>query len=1219
MRTRRRHSALLFTALGSLLAVSLGASPAVPAQLRTGTQAAAEGETTASAPGANDAQRLAEKTGEAVEVESLRDEYATTYANPDGTFTANQYVQPVRVRKDGKWTGIDTTLARGKNGLWAPKAALTNMSFSSGGDGPFARIEKDGRELTLDWPGALPEPHAEGSSLLYPDVLDGVDLKVTAEQDGFSHLLVVKTAEAAAQPELATLTLPLNGEGVSVEETADGGMAARDETTGGTVFEAAQPLMWDSSGNSVQEAKRSISGAETSDSEATGPTEGAKVADVGLDVSGGELKLTPDTALLQGDETVYPVYVDPVTKTANRSSWAMVSSHWSSSEFWKFKDDEGVGRCPADVSYQCASSDDRKRQFFAIPTATFEDKKIVKAEFAVTMVHTYSDSARSVVLSRVNSSGGSAINSGTNWGNQPSPKETIGSQSPTNPAGSCTSTNQNVRFTVTDTVQKAADSGWDTTTFRLAAGEEADYSYWKRFCGNAHLEVTYNRPPLQPDMRDLTMSPGGSCEYGKADEHYVSEAPMLNSAIKDYDHGDLGSNTEKVQAEYHVFWTQNGTTQNKYATMPAQSTKDATASGQTGVATFKYKAGSDVSGDGEAGFTLPQNVTIGWEVRGYDGKHWGPWSSGGSATRCEFIYDSTVPKAPVITSKEYPDDDVWHAGVGDYGSFTIDSPSADVTAYKYRFLGSSAWSTATPSSPGGAVTVRWMPPAEGPASVEAKAVDGAGNAQKTAMSYTFLVADGRAPVASWALGDAAGATSAAGTSGAPDAKAGAGVTFGSEGPHKGADKAAAFDGSENAYLDAGKPVIDTARSFSVAAWVRADKAPTDNVTVLSQDGTGEAGFELGYDVDTKSWTFRAPLTDVRTMGTWKVSGGRVTLGEWMHLIATYDEVTGKMVLYVDGQRVNDDVEDRRTKWSATGPLQIGRKLALDGYTNNFKGGIADVNVFDRVVTASEGQALSDVPSVQRAYWMLDSAADGSSPEAYGGKPLTLGGSAQIYLPDESCDASMDPDCPPPPPEPLAGDGDLKLDGVSGYASMASDSGTQEPFLTKQGSFTLALRARLATVTSGKDLTALSLAGKAEGAVQVVYDAADDRWKLRATAEDGTAAKVTTLTSQAGAPSSEGNGDHLAVVYAAAFGDLLLYVNGDLVARTAWDNSWDFSTTSVQVGRSLTGTAGSSYFAGSLDEVRVFQGALDPATLPTVAVLPSGESIEGTYQAPEGSA
>ncbi|NED84716.1 LamG domain-containing protein, partial [Streptomyces sp. SID11233] len=125
MRTRRRQSALLFTALGSLLAVSLGASPAVPAQPRSGVQAAADEGTTDSAAGANDAQRLAEKTGEAVEVESLRDEYTTTYANPDGTFTANQYVQPVRVQKDGKWTGIDTTLARGKNGLWAPKAALT--------------------------------------------------------------------------------------------------------------------------------------------------------------------------------------------------------------------------------------------------------------------------------------------------------------------------------------------------------------------------------------------------------------------------------------------------------------------------------------------------------------------------------------------------------------------------------------------------------------------------------------------------------------------------------------------------------------------------------------------------------------------------------------------------------------------------------------------------------------------------------------------------------------------------------------------------------------------------------------------------------------------------------------------------------------------------------------------------------------------------------------
>ncbi len=130
------------------------------------------------------------------------------------------------------------------------------------------------------------------------------------------------------------------------------------------------------------------------------------------------------------------------------------------------------------------------------------------------MVHTYSDSGREVQLARVNSTGASAINSSTNWSNQPSAKETVASKSPTNPAGSCTSTNQNVRFGVTGTVQKAADNGWDTTTFRLKAGSESDTSYWKRFCGNAHLSVTYNRPPLQPDQDDLSMTPATHANTG---------------------------------------------------------------------------------------------------------------------------------------------------------------------------------------------------------------------------------------------------------------------------------------------------------------------------------------------------------------------------------------------------------------------------------------------------------------------------------------------------------------------------------------------------------------------------------------------------------------------------------------------------------------------------------------------------------------------------------
>ncbi|MHC3468384.1 DNRLRE domain-containing protein, partial [Streptomyces sp. 7R007] len=777
MQKRRRSSRRPLAAVvaaAALLTTGLSVVPAPAAERTTADKAASSGSGTSLSP--NDARTRAKKTGKPVEIQSLRDERSTTVANPDGTFTTKQYVQPVRTRVDGKWTNIDTTLVRQKNGTLAPKAALTPMSFSGGGDTTFATIDKDGHALSLDWPGKLPKPRIDGSTATYANVLDGVDLKVTASAEGFSHVLVVKNAEAAADPELARLRLPVDTDSVKLTENPDGGLTATDPAAGGAVFEAPRPLMWDS-------AHAADAAADT---ETVTPPDGAQVADVGLDVSAKTVTLTPDQGLLADKDTVYPVYIDPVVKTASRTGWTMVSSHWASNSYWKFDDDEGVGLCPSDVSVRCASASDVKRQFFALPTGAFEGKDIVDAEFAVTLVFTYSSSAREVQLARVNSTGASAINSSTTWSNQPSSKATVDTKSPTANAGSCTSTNQNVRFDATSTVQSAADKGWGTTTFRLKAGSESDTSYWKRFCGNAYLSVKYNRPPLEPDQDDLQMKPGGTCEYGSATEHYVTEAPRVTAVIRDYDHGDTGSNTETLQAQFKVWWTDSsGNTVTHYAMTPKKTTVDSSWSDQTGVATFYYVVGSDVSGDGEAGFSIPPNTTVAWAVRGYDQQSYGAWSTDGDQTRCEFIYDTSKPKSATITSTRYPDDEAWHTGVGDYGDFTMDSPSADVTKYTYYFTGPQADNgkkTVPAESTGGPATIRWMPPSEGTYALHVTAVDGAGNAQKTPTVHIFLVSDGRAPVAAWTLGDAKGATKAAGASGTPDASAGSGVTFGAEGP-----------------------------------------------------------------------------------------------------------------------------------------------------------------------------------------------------------------------------------------------------------------------------------------------------------------------------------------------------------------------------------------------------------------------------------------------------
>ncbi|MEV5310200.1 LamG-like jellyroll fold domain-containing protein [Streptomyces sp. NPDC052610] len=1204
----RRRSVAVVTALAAVLTTGISGTPAAErtAQTTTKTDRLPDAK---SAVTEGEAQAKAGEFGKPVEVLSLRDEHSTTVANPDGTFTVTEYVQPIRTRRNGEWTDIDTTLVKQKNGTYAPKAALSAMSFSGGGDKTFAEIEKDGHGLSLDWPEKLPKPSIDGPTATYADVMPGVDLKVTASADGFSHVLVVKNAEAAANPDLTELVLPIETTSVELETSPEGGLTAISSGAGGEVFEAPRPLMWDS-GQKAETApttEPSVPGAD--DTETSSPPDGAQVADVAVDVAPDSMTLTPDQDLLKGKDTVYPVYIDPVVKTANRTAWTMASSYYPSASFWKFSDHEGVGHCPADVSYRCADPSDVKRQFFAIPTGTFEGKDIIEAEFAVTMVHAYSSTAREVQLSRVNSTGATAINSSTNWSNQPSAKETIASKSPTDAAGSCTPTNQNVRFGVTSTVQKAADNGWDTTTFRLKAGSESDTSYWKRFCGNAHLSVTYNRPPLQPAQDALGMTPGDTCEYGKATSHYVTKLPKLSAVIKDYDHGDVGSNSEQLQAQFKVWWTESGETVTKYATTGVVNSRDVSESvTQTGQAKFSYTVGSDIAGDGEAGFSIPQNTVIAWAVRGFDQKAYGQWSSDGSQTRCEFMYDPSKPDAAKITSPEYPDDDAWHVGVGDYGSFTMDSPSADVVRYQYRFTGPKADRTPQnkdAASPGAPVTIRWMPPSEGVFLLHVTAIDGAGNPQLGGSTvHVFMVSDGRAPVAAWTLGDAKGAVKAAGSSGAPDAAAGQGVTFEAEGPLGATDTAASFEGTSNAYLDAGQPAVDTSGTFSVSAWVMLPSLPTESVTVVSQDGTAQPGFELGYDVDSASWTFRTPVSDIESLGTWKVSGAAAVAGSWTHLIGVYDAEAGKMMLYVNGVLVAEDVESRHTTWNAAGALQIGRKLALDGYTNHLKGSVADVKLHDRVVPEAEGQVIGGIKPRQLAYWELDEATAGTSPEAAGGAGLTLGGRASIYQPDETCDPVFDPECTPPA-QPLWGGGHLVLNGSDAYATRAAGR------LSAQDSFTLTARARLASARPTTDGTVMSLAGTKGSAVKVKYHAANAQWQLVVTNEDSPTPVTTTVLDTSDLPSSEGDGDHLALVYNAVFGEAVLFVNGVAVAEAAWDNTWDFRTTSLQVGRSLTGTSANEFFGGAVDEFRMYQGPLDASLIGLVSVMPAGASIDET--------
>ncbi|GAQ57082.1 FG-GAP repeat protein [Streptomyces acidiscabies] len=215
----------------------------------------------------NAAQLKARQTGRKVEVAALHDEFSTTVANPDGTFTYTTSVAPVRAKNSaGQWAPVDTTLRREGDG-WRTVNSPYPVTFTDGdreAEGSTARkaafraedtpwnhlltMTADGHDITFEWPGELPAPVVEDNRTLYEGVLPGVDLMLSARDTGFTHVLIVHTPEAAAQlaatPPRYRVTSPTLS--FSLDPATDV-LLAKDDA-GQEIAVSPTPFLWDSAG-----------------------------------------------------------------------------------------------------------------------------------------------------------------------------------------------------------------------------------------------------------------------------------------------------------------------------------------------------------------------------------------------------------------------------------------------------------------------------------------------------------------------------------------------------------------------------------------------------------------------------------------------------------------------------------------------------------------------------------------------------------------------------------------------------------------------------------------------------------------------------------------------------------------------------------------------------------------------------------------------------------
>ncbi|MFI7106591.1 LamG-like jellyroll fold domain-containing protein [Nonomuraea sp. NPDC050227] len=309
----------------------------------------------------------ARKTGQPVPVEAAFTESARVWAYPDGHLTTQAYDGPVQLKQaDGGWSRIDTSLVE-RDGVLRPKLAKADVSFSLGGDGPFASLARDGKQrVALSWGAPLPRPEITGDKARYADAAGpGADLVATALPTGFRHDVVLR--ERPTKP--VEFRLPVETDGLTLSMSKGGGLALKN-SKGKTALSAPAPRMWDAAA------------ADTADGR---PGREAKVR-TSVETKDGRtvLVLKPDPAWLADPATRYPVTVDPTTTLGVTQEVGIMSpnSQISPGRVGRQNYRYCTGTWP---NQTCADRPETLRALMAFDTTSIANRNVLKATMQLTL------------------------------------------------------------------------------------------------------------------------------------------------------------------------------------------------------------------------------------------------------------------------------------------------------------------------------------------------------------------------------------------------------------------------------------------------------------------------------------------------------------------------------------------------------------------------------------------------------------------------------------------------------------------------------------------------------------------------------------------------------------------------------------------------------------------------------------------------------------------
>ncbi|MFF5234595.1 ricin-type beta-trefoil lectin domain protein, partial [Dactylosporangium sp. NPDC000521] len=604
---------------------------------------------------------------------------------------------------------------------------------------------------------------------------------------------------------------------------------------------------------------------------------------------------------------------------------------------------------------------------------------------------------------------------------------------------------------------------------------------------------------------------------------------------------------------------------------------------------------------------------------GTDASPWSPW--------CTFKVDTTAPPAPVVTPTASGTAPVYtpcdpgninactpRGGPGVGGGFVFSEPAGpdgqDVVKYVYGWDAPELSVTVTAGA--ATPTIMLTPPHYGINKLTVYSVDDAGRSSPTTV-YNILVGAPSAAVAHWPLDSINGHGLTDSVSGS--SLTATGVTWTSGARYVGAD-AATFTGTGRAYQSA---PVDTAGSFSIAVSVRPAATLCTNpatYTVMSMDSTAVpnstsgSAFKLSFDCVNRKWEFKlADSAQLNAYTSVTTSSGTALLAQWTMLVASYDEAQNTMRIWQDGVMAGTAtplatwVSAHGTGWTAGGPVVLGSARSLGAETAWFSGEIADARAWNRALVADDltGTNANPAAGVPAQAGLTQPLEVGSwqfpDGECYCGD--TPDGSVFARKATLSPNWTLDPGWNGDPATTPAwltndshdGNGGVQLNGTTGYISTRDDKGTlstaddvERPVLRTDQSYTLSGWVRISDKTVSR--TVFSQQGTRGAAFAVRYDRAVDRWSFAVTGSDVDAPVVAKVNSIA---TAQLNGwVFLEAIYDGPLGKIRLFVDSQLQGEATVTASWN-ATGSFNIGRTLQAGAGAEFFAGTIDDVRVYAG------------------------------